>query len=82
MIFKFVINVSQCLVCGRLRVRILSSTLCAGGRKFESQWLANLTQRCKRLATTSISLHCTQLAVLSWCYDVEMGTANSLHASV
>jgi len=23
----------------------------------------------------------TQVAVLSWLYDVEMGTANSLHAS-
>jgi len=38
----------------------------------------NLTQRCKRFVTASTS---TQVAVLLWCYDVEMGTANSLHAS-
>jgi len=38
----------------------------------------NLTQRCKRFATASTS---TQVAVLSWHYDAEMGTANSLHAS-
>jgi len=38
----------------------------------------NLTQRCKRFATTSTS---TQVAVLPWRYDAEMGTANSLYAS-
>jgi len=39
---------------------------------------SNLTQRCKRFATDSTS---TQLAVLPWRYDAEMGTDNSLHAS-
>jgi len=38
----------------------------------------NLTQRCKRFATTSTS---AQVALLPWRYDAEMGTANSLHAS-
>jgi len=38
----------------------------------------NLAQRCKRFATASSS---TQVAVLTWRYDTEMGTANSLHAS-
>jgi len=38
----------------------------------------NLTPRCKWLATASTS---TQVAVLPWCYDAEMDTANSLHAS-
>jgi len=38
----------------------------------------NLTQRCKRFATASTS---TQITVLPWRYDAEMGTANSLHAS-
>jgi len=37
----------------------------------------NLTQRCKPFATVSTS---TQMAVLPWRYDAEMGTANSLHA--
>jgi len=37
----------------------------------------NLTQRCKRFATASTS---TQVAVLPWRYDADMGTANSLHA--
>jgi len=32
---------------------------------------SNLAQRCKRFATASTS---TQVAVLSWRYDVEMGT--------
>jgi len=38
----------------------------------------NLTQRCKRFVTASTS---TQVAVLPWCYDAEMGITNSLHAS-
>jgi len=38
----------------------------------------NLTQRCVQFATASTS---TQIALLPWRYDVEMGTANSLHAS-
>jgi len=38
----------------------------------------SLTQPCKRFATASTS---TQVAVLSRRYDVEMDTANSLHAS-
>jgi len=38
----------------------------------------NLTQLCKRFATTSTS---TQVAVLPWRYDAEMGKANSLHPS-
>jgi len=38
----------------------------------------NLTKHCKRFTITSTSM---QVAVLPWCYDVEMGTANSLHAS-
>jgi len=37
-----------------------------------------LIQRCKRIATASTS---AQVAVLTWRYDAEMGTANSLHAS-
>jgi len=36
------------------------------------------TQRCKQFATASTS---TQVAVLPWRYDSEMGTANLLHAS-
>jgi len=39
---------------------------------------AKFDKRCKRFATVSTS---TQVAVLSWRYDVEIGTANSLHAS-
>jgi len=35
-----------------------------------------LTQRWKRFATASTS---KQIAMLPWRYDVEMGTANSLH---
>jgi len=38
----------------------------------------NLTQRCKRFVTVSTF---TQVAVLPWRYDAEMGTVNSLHAS-
>jgi len=38
----------------------------------------NLTQRYKRFATASTS---TQVAVLPWRYNAEMGTANLLHAS-
>jgi len=38
----------------------------------------NLTQRCQRFTTASTS---TQVTVLPWRYDTEMGTANSLHAS-
>jgi len=38
----------------------------------------NLTQHCKRFATASTS---TNVAVLPWRYDAEMGSANSLHAS-
>jgi len=38
----------------------------------------NLTQRSKRFATASTF---TQVAMLPWRYDAEMGTANSLHAS-
>jgi len=53
--------------------------LCAGGREFVSQSRPNITQRCKRFSTASTS---TQVAVLPWRYDAEMGTANSLHASV
>jgi len=37
----------------------------------------NLIQRCKRFTTASTS---TQVYMLPWRYDVEMGTANSLHA--
>jgi len=37
----------------------------------------NLTQHCKRFATASTF---TQVAVLPWRYDGEMGIANSLHA--
>jgi len=33
--------------------------------------LPNLTQRCKRFATSSTSM---QVAVLSWCYDAEMSS--------
>jgi len=40
---------------------------------------SNHTQRCKRFATDSTS---TQVAVLPWRFDAEMGTANSLHALV
>jgi len=39
----------------------------------------NFTQRYKRFANASTF---TQIAVLLWCYNEEMGTANSLHASV
>jgi len=35
----------------------------------------NLTQRCKRYVTASTS---TQVAVLPWCYVMELGTTNSL----
>jgi len=38
----------------------------------------NLTQRCKRFATALTS---TQVAVLPWRYDAEMGTANLFDAS-
>jgi len=38
----------------------------------------NLTQRYKQFATASTS---TQVAVMPWSYDAEMGTANSLYAS-
>jgi len=38
----------------------------------------NLTKLCKWFATASTS---TQVAVMPWRYDTEMGTANSLHAS-
>jgi len=38
----------------------------------------NFKQRCKRFATASTS---TQVVVLPWRYDAEMGTANLLHAS-
>jgi len=38
----------------------------------------NFAQRCKGFATASTS---TQVAVLPWRYDAELGTANSLHAS-
>jgi len=37
------------------------------------------TQRCKRFTTASTS---TQVAVLLWRYDAELGTAKSLHALV
>jgi len=40
--------------------------------------LPNLTQHCKRFATTLTSM---QVAVLPWRYDAEMDTENSLHAS-
>jgi len=40
----------------------------------------NLTQRCKRFTTASTS---TQVAVLRWRYDAEMGTAKLVtHFSV
>jgi len=39
---------------------------------------SNLTQPCKQFVTASTS---TQVAVLPWRYDAEMGTANSLHTS-
>jgi len=39
---------------------------------------SNLTQRCKLFTTASAY---TQVAVLPWRYNAEMGTANSLHAS-
>jgi len=51
------------------------------GREVESpnpKGRPNLTQCGKRFATASTS---TQVAVLSWRYDAEMSTANSLHAS-
>jgi len=38
----------------------------------------NLTQRCKRFAIASTS---TQVAMLPWRYDAELGTTNSLYAS-
>jgi len=38
----------------------------------------NLTQRYKQFTTASTA---TQVAVLPWCYDAEMATANSLHTS-
>jgi len=38
----------------------------------------NLTQRYKRFSTASTS---TQVAVLPWHYDTEIGNANSLRAS-
>jgi len=50
-------------------------------REFESLFpkgLPNLTQCCKQFATASTS---TQVAVLPWRSDAEMGTANSLHTS-
>jgi len=48
--------------------------------KFEVQISGqpNLTQRCKWFATAATY---TQVAVLLWRYDAEMGTANSLNAS-
>jgi len=52
---------------------------CAGGRSgVQIPDRPNLTQSCKRFATASTS---TQVAVLPRRYDVEMGTANLLHAS-
>jgi len=50
-------------------------------RKVESSipknWL-KLAQHCKRFTIASTFM---QVAVLSWCYDAEMGTINLLHAS-
>jgi len=45
---------------------------CAGGLKFKSY------KHCKWFATASTS---TQVAVLPWRYDTELGTTNSLHTS-
>jgi len=39
---------------------------------------SNVIHRCKQFATASTS---TQVTVLPWRYDAEMGIANSLHAS-
>jgi len=51
-------------------------------QEVESSFLkgrSNLTQRCKRFAIASTPAQVA--ALLSWRYDAEMGTANSLHAS-
>jgi len=53
-----------------------ASALCAESQKFVSQRPAEAYTVCTTASTS------TQVAVLPWCYDVEMGTANSLHVSM
>jgi len=48
---------------------------CAGGLEFKSR--TGHTE----LQTTRYRFDILQVAVLSWRYDAELGTANSLHAS-
>jgi len=65
-VLKFNLSVDiQCFVCGRSRVCFPKA-----GQTLHS--VANGSP------TTSTSM---QVVVLPWRYDVEMGTANSLHAS-
>jgi len=52
--------------------------LSAGALRVQIPGWSNFTQRCKQFATSSTS---TQVALLPWRYDTEMGTANSLQAS-
>jgi len=46
--------------------------------EFQILDMPNLTQSCKQFGTASTSM---QIAVLPWCYDTELGTTNSSHAS-
>jgi len=66
--------------CDRLDSRTVNARAsCTGGREFVSQRPAkSYTALQTRFATASTS---TQVAVLPWRYDTEMGTTNSLHAS-
>jgi len=67
-LFLFWCNV-HCALCKLANHWTTVFTVIAWGQEFEFQ--ADLAQRYKRFATASTS---TQVGVLPWRYDVEMGT--------
>jgi len=56
-----------------------TASMAAGGREFESQWPAK-SYTALQTVRHRFNIY-TQVAVLPWCSDADMGTANSLHAS-